>query len=499
MKELIKLIQDNPEIWARTDEDRVTFISICEDEGLITPQEAAVYMWQITGKGEMPPLPPEEMPLITPELPQEVRERVEAATFEKEKNWYKARQEGWREVLKERLKEDMPLLWEEFTQPAKETLGKVWDAVAPELNNFGDKIFKKTLTILLGGGVVTPEMAPGLAGQMFGFALGAGIAAHAASVASEILYPTKTLGINQAIGMIAELGSFGPIAAATLGQVHYSALRRPMGYYVDSITRSRLPDEFMLQQMVFEGVLSEAEFKNTLKYYGYSDKWIERYWPTMFGDPRYFELSMMIEDQMASDAWIKNRVKELGYEPDVNEVMEKGLIKKAIRTQRQDYYKQAFNLFKEGMVPREYFNKVLDELEFRPEARAFAVKSAELAYLYDVTTDEIKYWTDSYLKDLVTDDDLALRLSLLGLNRWRVNLHVRLAHVRKYKRPAAEDPAELEKVMSQARAKYSQAYVELYRKGYIESDTLYGYLVELGIAEELAEATRFLEETRKLK
>ncbi len=128
-----------------------------------------------------------------------------------------------------------------------------------------------------------------------------------------------------------------------------------------------------------------------------------------------------------------------------------------------------------------------------------ATRAAELAYLLDTISDETRYWTDSYLKDLVTDDELELQLTLLGLNRWRVDLKVRQAKVRKYKKPGKPVATEIEKAMNQARSKYSQAYITLYRKDQIDIDTLCAYLVEIGIEPVLAEATCFLEQARKME
>jgi len=75
----------------------------------------------------------------------------------------------------------------------------------------------------------------------------------------------------------------------------------------------------------------------------------------------------------------------------------------------------------------------------------------------------------------------------------------RLATVRKYKKPGKPVATEAEKAMNQVRSRYSQAYVTLYRKDLIDIDTLYAYLLEIGIVEDLAEATCFLEQARKME
>jgi len=395
------------------------------------------------------------------------------------------------------LRENVPLFLDWLWGHTKAAFEKYWPPVEAAIEAAGEHIFDWTTKYLLGQGEVTPEKAPGMAAKMLTLALTAGITAHAMSVGFEMIHPFKSLGFHQMTGMVAQLGSFGPVSAATLGQIHYAALRRPMSYAVNKVTRSQLPDESILQIMAVKPDIPMEQFVETMKYHGYNDYWIDRIKRTMFHEPRYFELKMMSEDIAATDEWLHEKVRRAGYNEVDTAVFVKSLRASAIKMQRLDYYKQGANLFKEGYIPREYFEKILDDIELLPKAKKFSVRAAELAYLMDVTKDEIKYWTDSYLKDLVTEEELTLQLTLLGVNPLRRDLVVRLARVRKYKKPGRPVKTELEKVTDKVRTKYSQAYIALYRKELIDLDTLLADLVAIGILPELAEATCVLEAARK--
>ncbi|GAI80171.1 unnamed protein product, partial [marine sediment metagenome] len=312
--------------------------------------------------------------------------------------------------------------------------------------------------------------------------------AHMLSVGFEAIHPLKSLGFHQMTAMVAQLGSFGPVSAATLGQIHYAALRRPMSYAVNKVTRSKLPDESLLELMAVKPDIDDTEFTENMRYQGYSEHWIDKIRRTMYHEPRYFELKMMSEDVAATDEWLFEKVHRAGYNTRDTEVFVKSLRAAAIKMQRMDYYKQGANLFKEGYIPASYLDKILDDIELLPEGKRFCRQAMNLAYLMDVTKDEIRYWTDSYLKDLVTEEGLTLQLTLLGVNLRRVELMVRLAKVRKYKKPGRPVKTELEKITDKVRAKYSQAYITLYRRELIDVDTLLADLVAIGIVPELAEA-----------
>lgn len=477
------------DLWHESEHTPLVFFRLARDKGLIDQElyEHEVGMFTLT-----------EEDLARTEIQMEIlRQQVKASIWNNPAGWFS---QAWREFLKafwswivENVTELVDMIWGH----AKALFEEYWPPVKDKLEEMGRTLYDWTNKALLSVGEVTPERASEMAWNMFGVALGAGVLAHAASVGFEMVQPFKSLGFHQMTGMIAQLGSFGPVSAATLGQVHYAALRVPMSYAVNKVTRSRLPDDQLLQIMAVKPDIPMELFTKTMQYHGYSDFWIDRIKATMYHEPRYFELKMMSEDEAATDEWLWEKSRRAGFSEDDTKIMVSSYIKGATRDQRKEYYKQGFNLFKEGYIERGHFNKIIEDLELRPEASVFAVKSAELAYLLDTISDEVKYWTDSYLKDLISDDELELQLSLLGLNRWRVDLKVRQAKVRKYKKPGQPAPTELEKATNQIRSKYSQGYVTLYRNDLIDIDTLYYNLVSIGIVKDLAAATCFLEEARK--
>lgn len=505
-------LPEHSDLWEEAGNEPYNFFWLLHRQGFIDDE---TYLSEVTELGLAPPAKPLPVIPFLDELSAHARDAVSHPVLKYFRAAFnEALKAIWPEIVQGAkdageyglarlrdlwawLRENVPEFLDWLWGHTKAAFEQYWPPIEAQLEKAGDKIFDWTNKYLLHNKEVTPEMAPAMAAKMFGVALTCGITAHAMSVAFEMIHPFKSLGFHQMTGMVAQLGSFGPVSAATLGQVHYAALRRPMSYAMNKATRSNLPREDLLQIMAVKPDIPMDQFVETMKYHGYNDYWIDRIRTTMYHEPRYFELKMMSEDIAATDEWLHEKVRRAGYNEVDTEVFVKSLRASAIKMQRLDYYKQAVYLFKEGLIPTGYFDKVLDEIELLPAAKRFAKRAAELNYLGDVTKDEIKYWTDSYQKDLITEDEFELQLSLLGLNRWRVDLAVRLAKVRKYKKPGAAVKPELEKITNKVRTKYSQAYVTMYRKDLITIEDLQGYLVTLGIHPELAEATAVLEAARK--
>jgi len=385
------------------------------------------------------------------------------------------------------------LIWETI----KQGLHHCWIWLKAKFEDIGRNIYDRMQKFLYSMRPLTPEKAPQVALMLFLMAMGAGMGAHMLSSAVEAAYPTKWLGLQYVPALLADLGSFGRIAGATSGVLASIALGKPMKYAVQAAFRPIIPDEKLLMTMAVKPDIPLSLFVKMMKYHGYSDFWINRIIATMYREPRYFELAMMAEDEAATEEWLYKKARRAGYNEEDSVIFLRSLIKKTTRTQRLDYFRWAFNCYKEGFIDDTVFDKVLNELEFRPEARNFAKKAAFFSYLYDFIKDQIKYYTDSYLKDLITEEELTIHLASLGIAPQRVDFLVKIAKVRKYKKPAKKEKKEIEKIINKARGIYAKAYINLYRKGKINENQLKVYLLQLGISEEIADATVFLEASKK--
>jgi len=486
-----------PKTWAEANEDPVYFCDLLYVRGYITEEEFTRFMDELYQAGRPPPEKPGPPEVLTPEELAALQERLAGGMLERtiaqfEIAWRQFLKEFW-SWSKEHIGPILDILW----QSVKAVVTPLLEPANDKIEEWGHKLYKMAEAACAEGGPITPERAPALGMKLFGAALTFGLAAHAASIGLELVHPLKSLGFGQAVGILGDMASFGPISAATMGVLIYGTVRRPFQYAVNAVTRSQIPDEMTLQIMAVKPDIPMDQFVSTMKYHGYSDYWIDRIKRTMFHEPRYFELKMMSEDEAASEEWLFEKSRRAGFNEADSKIMVSSYIKSATRSQRQDYYKQAFYLYKEGFIDDGDFDAVLDRIEMRPEGKRFAKYAAEYAYRQDVIKDEIKYWTDNYLKDVINATELSLYLTLLGIRSARVLWMVGLAKTRKRNKPSQAESKQLEQVMDQARAKYAQAYVYEYRKGIINLKQLEANLIALGIHPELAEATAALEEARK--
>jgi len=372
-----------------------------------------------------------------------------------------------------------------------------WSGLETAFDWFGNSIMSTITTLTVGEGEVTPERAPGVAGRLFGAAIGFGVTAHLTSTVTEVFHPTHAIGLHYISAFMADMGAFSRIAAATIGVMVALAVRQPLTYYVNERVRPLIPKDMQLEIMAVKPDITIPEFRKAMAYQGYSEFWIDKIQRTMYHEPRYFELKMMSEDEAATDKWLFEKSRRGGFTVEDSKIMVSSYVKSATRTQRIDYYRQAFMLYKEGYIDAERFKKALEEMELRPEALFFSKKAADLAYLLDFTGDMIKLYIAEYKKDVITLYDLELALSTLVVDPLRASLKARQAQIAKQPKPAKTEKKEAEAAIRELQRKYTSLYILQYRKDEIDEKQLVAYLAAIGIEPELALVTMQIEKTRK--
>ena len=336
---------------------------------------------------------------------------------------------------------------------------------------------------------VTPERSAGIAAGMFGAAVGFGALAHGMALSVEAIPNLKYMGVHYLSAFVARMGSFGTISSATMGVIAALAIREPFGYYMKSILRPTQPREMDLQMMAVKPDIDLNTFRQGMKYQGYSDFWIDAFERTMYHEPRYFELSMLGEDEAATDEWLYTKARRGGYSEEDAVVFVSSLIKKVTRDQRKEFYKQAFNAFKEGYISIDQFKENLDYLGIRPEAKELSIQAAKMAYEADLYKELVSTYRKAFTSDLITEEEYRVSLSTLGMTGERIDAIIELEWVKKRPKILKAERKEIEAAWREIQAKYSRVYIESFRRGLITEDQLATYLAAIGMEERAARAT----------
>lgn len=431
-----------------------------------------------------PPLPIGEV-TVRKELMQVIRDYLRAA-------YHETLVSLWQWML-EKLRELIDLV----TGFLKPILQEAWELAKSKFEDVGRTLYDGILKAFEGHSPLRPEEAPALALRLYLFAMGMGMAAHGAATVTELLHPLKQVGLHQTAAILGDFGGFSRISGATIGVLENRILGQAMTYCVQDRFRPMQPDERLLQIMAVKPDITIEQFRKGMAYLGYSDPWIDAVQRTMYHEPRYFELKMMSEDQAASEDWLFTKSRRAGFTEADSRIMVSSYLKTATRTQRLDYYRQGFYLYKEGYIDKEAYSKILDELEIRPEAKSFCMRAAELAYLNDYIKDMLSYYIDSFMKDIIDDEELLVSLVGLGITSERAWLLTAKAKVRKKPKPSKPVTKAAESATAKMQSEYITLYVTQYRKDLIDETELLESLLSIGLANDLAEVTVAIEAAKK--
>ncbi|MBA7687202.1 hypothetical protein ES703_95663 [subsurface metagenome] len=375
----------------------------------------------------------------------------------------------------------LPAAWES----ASGAMGWLKDEFTNIIGLAYDEIMEKATALV----PITPERSVQIAAGMFGTAVGFGALAHGMALAVEALPNIKYMGVHYLSAFVARMGSFGTISSATMGVIAALAIREPFSYYMKSILRPTQPREMDLQIMAVKPDIDLETFRQGMKYQGYTDFWIDAFERTMYHEPSYFELSMLGEDEAATEEWLFTKARRSGYTEVDATVFVSSMIKKVTRDQRKEYYKQAFNAFKEGFISDTQFKEHLDHLDIRPEAKELATDAANLAYQTDLNKELISTYRTAFRQDLIDDRELEVSLSNLGMTEERVYSIVELEWVKKEPKILKAERKEIETEWRKIQSEHSRLYIESFRRGLITEDELATNLIAVGIENRAAKAT----------
>jgi len=477
-------------IWDEVEHKPFDFFAVLLDRDLIDQElythEALLVFEEMA---------PEE--LVEPEVFEGAREKIGDALFERSRGYFAT---AFHEVLVS--------LWQWMLEKMKDLINlvvgvirPVWDAVWATVDGVtqatSSLLFTGLQAAFAGHETIRPEDAWPIAANLYSFALKQGVAAHATALGAEIAHPIKHVGLGSIPAMIGEFAGFSRVSAASLGILMSRVLAQAMTYNVQKKYRPVQPDDMMLQIMAVKPDITNEQFRKGMAYMGYSEEWIDSIQQTMYHEPRYFELKMMSEDEAATDEWLRLKSRRAGFTEKDTDVMVRSYVKQASRMQRVDYYRQSFYMYKEGYITHERFEELLVEMELRPEALYFARRGAEMAYLSDYLKDMISLYTDSFMKDLIDDDELLVSLLSLGMAPQRAWLVVAKSKIRKTPKPRRVTITEEQKAAAVIQKKYVQLYIQQFRKELITTEKLLTSLLAIGITRDLAEVTVAIEDAKK--
>jgi len=123
-----------------------------------------------------------------------------------------------------------------------------------------------------------------------------------------------------------------------------------------------IPSVGALQEMLARRVISESDFKAYVRWYGYDDLFVEAFKKTAYRYMIPFYLAYVLEDAVPSKELTMKIIRDMGFSPELDDMMYKYIVKRSIRFKYGGIIAQVRNLVRAGLWSAkdaiEYFKKV---------------------------------------------------------------------------------------------------------------------------------------------
>jgi len=308
-------------------------------------------------------------------------------------------------------------------------------------------------------GGITPAEGPGVAVAMLNATVAMGMSAHLAAIAGEAVTPLKYMGINYLAGFLAELAGWSRIASGTVGTIESISISQPLKYYVNSLTRSALPDVgralslYAQRELEWDGDEQEPGAHQILGYHGLSEAWADIYQDEAYRHPTIRELLRNVSylrldmvpgfESPPSDVaayltaagyppkpaypivWPYHlAILKSGYHPAYVPWLTDLTQRAAARGEKTAMIGTAQKMRRDGFISSARMTElVLDAWQLTDPVSA-RVEVAELEADYKVLGDTRAVIVLSMAKGLITRDEARDQLSALGMAADRVELEV---------------------------------------------------------------------------
>jgi len=306
-------------------------------------------------------------------------------------------------------------------------------------------LFRTVLNFFASPKSPDPEDPVGSIANVMTTVLGFGTSIFLPMLAGELVHPLKQMGLGYLSAMMYDMAGFGRVASALTLELATISYIWPLRYSLNQLWRPRIPDTRSADQMLFEGYITQDDWRSIYQRQGWKDSYIDAWQKTMYREPSQRTLLAMLEDPEIPEEWVRKKLAEIGFTVDDIDTMI-GYKRRLIETKRLASYNteksrlvtNAKSDFVLGFILEDTLRANLAAAEIDPDEIEYHVADARGDRVRAYKKGLLDAYEDGYIKDLITDDDLTARAKEVLVDPDALTLFLDRAYIRKFKKPKAE-------------------------------------------------------------
>ena len=259
----------------------------------------------------------------------------------------------------------------------------------------------------------------------------AGTVAQLAAFAIELIHPIKTLGLQQALGVLGEFAGFAGIARPFFNATLRYGIGLPAEHRAAAHFRTRLPDPRDVERLAAAGVIPLTKYQERLVLEGYPEPYPGAYLDHVYAELTPRSLAAFTDGSEADRPWLAQKLRYAGVSPEDTARIVRALELKATQPGRTRLVGALLAAYKQGQLEDGDLEAGLDGAGLSPTHRSYYRRAAALERRGDRLEAVAGEIVNQYRNDVVTRDGAAQLLAGLGLAADEVTVRLTVGELRR--------------------------------------------------------------------
>jgi len=318
-------------------------------------------------------------------------------------------------------------------------------------------------------------------------ALTAGSAAQLAGMALELLHPIKSMGVQQAIGVLASFAGFDEIIKPFFGATLRYGMGLPAEHRAAAHFRSVLPPPEVARELAAIGLLDPNKYIERLELAGYPEPYPGLLNDIRFTPPNARFLAQLLDGSETDKGWLARQFRRLGFSP---ENIERGVVAAELKTTapgRGRLVSVVLDAYKKGRFTDAELDAGLEGAGLSAVHRGYYRRVAELERRGDrmelIATEVVT----QYRNDVVGEAALKQQLTALGFTEDEITIRVTAADLTKGAKQVQDEVKATEAEIRALKSKGLTLASRQLRAGFLDRATFVRVAGGMGYTRQFAE------------
>ncbi len=316
---------------------------------------------------------------------------------------------------------------------------------------------------------VTPANVDKVAAAALRSALTAGSVAQLSGMGLELLHPLKQLGVQQAIGVLAEFAGFAEIAKPFFNATLRYGIGLPAEHRAAAHFRSVLPPVGDVRELAARGLIPLDKYADRLVLAGYPDPFPAAYQEQVYAEISPRALAAFTDGSEADRPWLARKLRYAQLSPEDSDRIVRALELKATQPGRSRVVSALMDSYKAGRLEAAELVSGLDAAGLSVTHRGYYARAADLerrgVRMEAIATEVIL----AYRNDTVGEATARQELTALGFGEDEVTLRMTAAQLRRGVKQVQDEEKAIEAEIRALKSKGLAAALKQMRAGFLDA------------------------------